>query len=358
MACTPLNIQNGLFITTSAWQNAPSASFDGKTLTLAAGGPNPGLSVQQGANSVFHAQLANRTLRYQVLGNKYLVILDTEAGPGASTRSVSLVNFATFTEVAILTVLASSNAVALPVVNPSQGNAAVFLAYGQDGTQHTAVAIHRSDNGAVLCPLGAPIIPTGETRGEATATQLVIHYSTAGASHTAACPKPVGSCQITPASQQFADVFVGGCPFTPQTKQFTIKNIGDDCLTVTSVTGSAPFGVQLTSPPLPATLAKNETVSVTVAFNPTAPGTWPSATLPVATTPAVGDNQLVCRGTALAAELKISFNTTSLNFGRQPVGTPAPVRSLTIVNSGSKPLAVSVPALSASGFACAGSTGS
>ncbi|HEY5834583.1 hypothetical protein, partial [Streptomyces sp.] len=75
---------------------------------------------------------------YQVLGNKYLVILDVEAGVGASTRTVSVLDFATWNSVSILTVNASSNAVPLPVINPSQGNAAAFLAYGQDGTQQTA----------------------------------------------------------------------------------------------------------------------------------------------------------------------------------------------------------------------------
>src|SRR5947209_18046108 len=132
MACIPLNIQPGLFITVAPWLANPSTSFDGKTVTLITAGPNPGISVQQGTNSLFHAQLPNRTLRYMVLGNKFLVILDTEGGAGLSTRVVSLVNFATWSEVPILTVLASSNAIALPVVNPSQGNGSVFLAYGQD----------------------------------------------------------------------------------------------------------------------------------------------------------------------------------------------------------------------------------
>jgi hypothetical protein len=55
VACNPLNIQTGLFLTGTMWSNAPNASFDGKTLTYAAGGANPGITVQQGANSVFHA---------------------------------------------------------------------------------------------------------------------------------------------------------------------------------------------------------------------------------------------------------------------------------------------------------------
>ena len=355
MACTPLNIQAGPFITASAWLTATSASFDGKTLTLAPGGPNPGLLVQQGAHSLFHAKLANRNLSYQVLGNKFLVILDAEQG-ALGTRSVSLVNFATWTEVPILSVLATS-AVAAPIVNPSAGNAAVFLAYGQNGTEHTSVAIYRSDNGAVLCSIGASIIPTGQTAAEATATQLIIHYSTANTSHTAPCPLPAGKSQITPSLQTFADQFTGGCPFTPETKQFTIKNIGDDCLTVTSVTNAAPFSVKSTSVPLPATLAKNETVTVTVAFNPTAPGTFNSVALPVSIAPATGDSQLICKGRALAAVAKVSFSATTLNFGTQPVGTAASPKTLTITNSGSLPLSVAIAPLSASGFACAGFNG-
>src|SRR5437667_9631153 len=141
MACIPLNIQPGLFITVAPWVGNPSTSFDGKTVTLVTAGPNPGISVQQGTNSLFHVQLLNHTLRYMVLGNKFLVILDTEGGADPSTRVVSLVNFTTWTEVPILTVLASSNAIALPLVNPSQANGSVFLDYCQHRTQHTSVAI-------------------------------------------------------------------------------------------------------------------------------------------------------------------------------------------------------------------------
>lgn len=357
MACTPLDIQVGYFYNTGNWDNTPSQSFDGKTLTLTTSGPNPGISVQQGPKSVFHAQLSNRTLSYMVLGNKYLVILDMEGGGGASTRWVSLVNFATWTEVPILNVLASSNQVPPPIVNPSPGNGVVFLAYGQDGTQQTSVAIFRSDNGDTLCPLGFTIVPTGQTLAEATATQLIIHYSTGNTNHQQACPRPLGKCQVTPGSQTFPDVHVGGCPFTAPTKQFTIKNIGDDCLTVTSISNNAPFSVQATSHALPYTLAKNETIDVTVAFNPTAVGNWTAAALAVSTTPANGDNQLVCKGQALAAEFKIQFNQTTFNFGKYPVGMQAPDRTLTITNNGSRANVVSVPSLNVSGFSCAGFNG-
>ncbi|MEZ4416379.1 MAG: choice-of-anchor D domain-containing protein [Gemmatimonadota bacterium] len=358
MSCTPLSITPGLFLTASIWENTPSKTFDGKSLTLTTTGGSPGLSVQQGGNNIFHPQLANRTLRYRVLGNKFLVILDSET-TSPSTRSVSLVDFtkSPWTEVNILTVLTSSTAVAPPIVNESQGNGAVFLAFGQDGTNHTSVAIHRSDTGATLCSLGSPIVPTGQTAGEATATQLIIHFSTGGTSHTQACALPAGNCQVTPSLQSFADVAVGGCPFTPETKQFTIKNTGDDCLTISAIANAAPFSVQSTSTPLPATLAKNETMTVTVAFNPTTVGNWNTQDLMITRSPANGADRLQCKGKAVAAQAKVTFSATSFNFGKHPVGTPAPGKTLSITNTGSLPLSVSVPVLSASGFTCAGFNG-
>src|SRR5438552_2867871 len=88
MACTPLNIDVGLFLTTNPWESTPSKSFDGKTVTHTPGGANPGITVTKGPQSLFHQQLNNHTLSYGVLGNKFLVILDVEGGGGSSTRHV------------------------------------------------------------------------------------------------------------------------------------------------------------------------------------------------------------------------------------------------------------------------------
>jgi hypothetical protein len=352
MACTPLNIDPGLFLTTSPWETTASKTFDGKTVTRTTSGPNPGITVTKGAQSVFHQQLNNHNLSYGVLGNKFLVILDVEAGGGPSTRTVTLVNFATMTEVPVLTVLASSNAVALPVVNPSQGSGSVFLAFGQNGTEQTSVAIFRSDNADVLCSLGAPIVATGETKGEATATNVIIHFSTANVSKTQTCPRPLGKCTITPSSQTFPDVPIGGCPVTPPTKVFTIKNTGTDCLTVNPIAGVAPFSIQSTSKALPVSLSPNEVVDVTVAFNPTAVGNFNPLNIPVSTSPANGDNQLVCKGKAVAAEFKIAFSATTINFGKIPVGSNQS-KTLTITNSGTKPMSVSSFGVAADNFTVA-----
>ena len=239
MACSPLSVQSGWFINSQLWDNSPSNSFGGKTLTL----NSAGLSVQQGANSVFHSRLSNHNILYMILGGQFLVIVDTPTDPGIQTRNLSLLDFSTWTETNVLTVSADSS-VPLPIVNPSQGNASVFLAYGQDGTQQTALAIYRSDNGNVLCSVGS-IIPTGQTLAEATATQLIIHYDTGNTNHTQSCNLPAGVCTVTsPQPQDFGTLHVGGCPFTPVTKQFTLKNTGNDCLAVNSITNSAPFAVQ------------------------------------------------------------------------------------------------------------------
>lgn len=357
MPCNPLNIQTGLFITIGSWESLPSKSFDGKTLTLTTSGPSPGLLVQQGSESVFHAQLINRNLSYRVLGDKYLLILDVEDIVGSGTRRMTIVNFDTWTESLLFSVTAASS-VPLPVIQPSQGNGSVFLGFGQNGTEHTSAAIRRSDNGDVLCAIGASIIPTGQTIGEATATDLIIHYSTGGTSKTKTCSLPVGECDISPSTQTFTDVAVGGCAVTPPTKQFTIENSGDDCLTVNSIADNGPFSVQSTSKTIPVTLGKSETVDVTVAFNPASVGNFNSVEMAVSTTPANGDNKLTCTGEGVSAEPQVSFNQVSFNFGNRPVGTSAPGQTLSITNSGSAPLTVSVPVLNASGFTCAGFNGS
>jgi von Willebrand factor type A domain/Abnormal spindle-like microcephaly-assoc'd, ASPM-SPD-2-Hydin len=345
MACTPLSIQTGFFINTQPWDNSPNNTFGGKTLTL----NTAGLTVQQGAHSVFHSRGLNHNILYMILGGQFLVILDMPTDPGPQTRFLNLVDFSTWTETNILMVSADST-VPPPVVNPSMGNGCVFMAFGQDGTQQTALAIYRSDNGGVLCSVGS-IVPTGQTLGEATATQLIIHFNTGNTNHTQVAALPAGVCTVTsPQPQDFGTLHVGGCPFTPVTKQFTLKNTGNDCLAINSITNSPPFTVQSTVPALPATLTANQTVTVTAEFNPTAVGSWNPANLVVNASD--GTHNLACKGQAVAAVFSIQFNATSHNFGKLPVGQAAPAWNLVITNNGSQPNNVNVPALNANGFTC------
>ena len=351
MACTPLLIDVGLFLTTSPWEKTASKSFDtNKKVTFTTAGPNPGITIEKGGAPYFYSQLSGHSLLYAVLGNKYLLLLDVEGG-ATGTRTLSVFNFDTMTPLPLFSVLAPST-IPLPVVNPSQGSGTVFLAYGQNGTDHTSTAIYRSDNGAVLCSVGASFAPTGETRGEATATDLIIHYSTGGTSHTETCPRPSGNSAITPASQSFPDVAIGGCTVTAPSKVYTIRNSGSDCLLVNPISGVAPFSITATSKTLPTSLAPNETMTVTVAFSPTAIGNWNPLAIPVSTTPANGDSALKCVGMAVAAEYKCSFSALSLVFGKLPLNT-AQNKMVTITNSGSKPITVSSPGVAADGFTVA-----
>nr|MBA2559234.1 choice-of-anchor D domain-containing protein [Propionibacteriales bacterium] len=350
MVCTPLPVDNGAFLNTNPWESTATKTFDGKTVTLTPGGPNPGLSIQKGASSHFHPLLAQHQILYAVLGNKWLAINDHETGIGLTTRYISVFNFDTMNEVNVITVSATS--AQQPVLLPSPAGS-MFLAYGQDGTQLTAVGIYRSDNGALLCGLGAPIVATGQTAASATATQLTIHYTTASGSVDHTCPRPTAHSTIAPSFRDFGSVAVGGCPIAPPTRQFTITNSGSDCLTVSAIGNNGPYSVTLLSKPLPAILGPSESMTVTVAFAPTVAGTY-NLNLPVTISPAVGDSQLVCRGSAVAASFAISIIPTTVAFGAWPVGQPHPALNITITNTGSRAQTVSsVAGVSADGFTVA-----
>ena len=99
-------------------------------------------------------------------------------------------------------------------------------------------------------------------------------------------------------------------------------------------------------------LSPNEVVDVTVVFNPTAIGNWNPQNIAISTDPVNGDNQLVCKGKAVAAEFKIGFSATTLNFGKKPVNSSQST-TLTITNTGTKPMSVSSFGATADGYTVA-----
>jgi hypothetical protein len=367
VACTPLIISTGPFQFNFNWMNSPSTTFDGgtKTVTQTTSGVNPGIVVAQGTKSLAHSQLPGHILHYMLLGGlpnsfaaaKYMLILDIDANNAAlQARQVSLVDFSRWGETNLFTVQATSS-VLLPVVNPSPGNGSVFLAYGQDGSNQTDVAIYRSDNGIRVCPRPPSgtltIQPTTcTTTAKCDSAGLHIDYCDVSGPHDVTCPSPAGAYSSSPTSNTFPNEFVGGCSFTPPTKQFTITNTGNDCLNISSIANSTPFSVQSTSQPLPVSLAPNETLTVTVAFQPTAVGSWNAANLVVSASD--GNHNLACVGTAVAASFGIGFNPpATVDFGTVAVGATSN-QQLVITNAGSKPLTFTVPPLNASGFTCPG----
>ncbi|MBN2653675.1 MAG: choice-of-anchor D domain-containing protein [Nitrospirae bacterium] len=367
MACTPYNPAVGLFIndSTASWNATPSSgswSFQ--------------YNRDQGGFSVYRLSHSGSTMDELFIPSGgavawvyfggYLAVRNAASSAGFVTYRIWIYKLnssgVTSYELGGGPYSASGGTPQLHFQYSSDGEAFFIFIGGDSGPNSTHThKVFRTGTGDGLCSWGPISNVMAARHAEITAARTVRIKTLPGTPPDgdiyASCPLPSGECEITPSSQTFSDVYVGGCAFTPQTKQFTIKNSGDDCLTVSAISNSTPFSVQSTTPTLPATLAKNETVAVTVVFNPSSAGNWNSSSLAVTTSPANGDNELICKGKALTAEFKIQFSSTSFSFGKHPVGTPSPGKTLTITNNGSKPLPVSVPVLNVSGFTCAGFNG-
>jgi hypothetical protein len=139
---------------------------------------------------VFHATLGSNNSKYMVLGEEgHVLILESTTAAGPITHRVTSVDFTTAppTERLVLTGIASSGAVPPPVVQHSQGSGSVFMIFSSSGTQVQHLAMHRSGNGEVVCAGPPPFVPTGETRGEASDTDLVIHFSSGQQSRETSC---------------------------------------------------------------------------------------------------------------------------------------------------------------------------
>jgi hypothetical protein len=349
MDCTPLDIRTGNFSDAGNWLTASPKTFDDKKLTL----NSNGLLVEGETGEHNIPLLPNHTLSYQVLGHKFLLVLDNEVGLDVSTRRVLVLNFETWQEEEVFTIPPAGNNTDLPVIKPSRTSGTVFLGYGTNLDEERAMlGIYRSDNGAKICPSNGTLTATGNPVAEATSTELIIRYTSVGGDRREErCARPLGECQITQPARTFI-AYLGGCDFPPVTRQFTIRNTGDDCLVIESISDAAPFSVK--SPGkghFPLTLRQNETLKGTIEFRPTTIQEW-NAQLHVETTPANGDDKIICHGEARNAEFKIEFDRGSpIDFEIVRVGDSRDI-VLTVTNAGSKQLDVSVEVTGDSDFTC------
>jgi hypothetical protein len=341
MACTSLNLTPGLFINTSAFLPAPSGSSGNHSVSIGANvvtvtGPT-------GSTNLFFG--ASQNAKWQFFGtDNHLAILIRDTGVGPQQCTVFLIDFSQTPPVAtnVLMVLTSGSNVDSPHVFFSQGNGGACIVFGTDGTQIIGFSILRSDTGALLLQGPPPFVADGDKDGEVTATELKITYNSGG-THVLTGPLPLGHCKITPATGTFSDVTVGGCPVTPPTVDFTIKNDGDDCLAINNILASAgPFSLVNTSVPLPATLAKTQSMIATVRFQPGGTGTFTND-LTVTSIPALGDNKLHCTGKGVAAQKKLTFNHTTIDFGNQPALSSTGL-ALIVINNGTAPVNVAIAA--------------
>jgi Abnormal spindle-like microcephaly-assoc'd, ASPM-SPD-2-Hydin/von Willebrand factor type A domain len=340
VTCTPTNITTGLFINNApiAWSTAASTTRGDRTANRTTTGL-AGLTVTGPTGSLFHTTLG--VSKYMFFGNgNHLLILESSTGAGPVTHTVTCVDFTKTPpdEVLVLTALANSSAVSPPNIQWSQNSGDVFFIFAPTGSSFVGLRICKSASGETVC-VGPTPYPTVNIQlvGEATATQLRIKD---GGTVLAACARPSGRLDVSPPSQTFPSVAVGGCGPQSSSQPFTLRNDGDDCLTITAIANVAPFAVSATSRPLPAVIAPTESLSADIRFSPSAPGSY-SEDLIVTRSPAAGDDRLVCQGLGNTATPNVSVSTSGVAFGNQPVGTTE-TRTITITNGGTAPAVVSV----------------
>jgi hypothetical protein len=339
MACTPFPAPSvGLFenSTQGVWANfneskgGRTCSYSGGTLTVT--GPN---------GSTSFSPPPGGSVRHKFFGTgNFLAILTNEAGPGTVTRTVSIVNFvaAAITSQQVIFVTADSSN-SLPWLQNSPGNGNACLVGAPTNFGVAGLAILRSDTGAVICPGPGPFTPSQQIIGEVTAAPAV-QIKHGGSILAGPCALPSGSLDVQPNAQSFATVAVGGCPQPASTRQFTLRNSGNDCLTISAVAAAGPFAVTAQSQPFPAVLGPGETMTVTVTFAPTAVGSF-SNDLVVTRSPARGEDRFTCTGQAQQAQPALSAPAV-VNFGTVPLGSMVS-QSVSLTNSGQVPLQLSAP---------------
>ena len=340
MACTPFAAPAvGLFenATQGNWSSATETK-GGRTCTHSAGTLT--VSAPNGTLNFFAA--GNHVVRHKFFGAaNFLAVLTSEQGPGPVQHFMSIVDFTApaLTSKQVLFV-GSDSSLPLPWLQNSGGSGIACLVGAPTGFGVAGLNILRSDNGEVICPGPPPFNPTIQIIGEATASAVQIKDG--GSIVAGPCPFPSGQLSVQPPSQSFSAVKVGGCPQPPSTKQFTLKNTGDDCLTITGIGAVSPYSVTSQSLPWPASLAPNGSMLVTVTFAPVAAGSFNSVNLPVTRNPAKGADKLICSGVAQTAQAAFTATPPMVDFLVVQVGTPA-TKNVTIKNTGDAPIAVSVP---------------
>lgn len=333
MACIPfVKPTIGLFINTdqNAWANFDEAKGDRSCTyngsgTLTVTGPN---------GSTFFTPVGTGNVRHKFFGTGNFLAVRTFNGSDFTVLIVDFTASSITTQVALQLVPGS------PWLQYAQGSGSVFV---------TGAALPSGDVSGLSLRLSAtgkeidsgsgtvPFQPTQQVIGEALATGAQIKHG--GSVIDGPWPYPAGEADITPSNQSFSDVKIGGCPQTPPTKQFTIKNTGDDCLTITAIGNSGPYAVTTVSTPLPASLSPNQSLTATVTFAPTNVGTF-NIDLPVTRMPAVGDDKFVCKGKGVQATPDFTVPANK-SFGHILVGTTNS-GSITITNSGGVPISFNV----------------
>ncbi len=340
MACTPYPAPAlGLFINADqgVWSSVDEVASGGKSAnytngTLVVSGPT--------GNTAPIAPGLNQKVRHKFFGtNKYLAVLVSDTVAPISHR-LSIVNFnASPPQVVLILTTPIDPNPPLPFVQYDTGPGSACCIGGSSNGQLFGVGIYRSDTGEILASAGGPFTPNMQVIGEAVAAGVQVKHG--GTVIAGPAPIPKGELSIPGSSQNFGQIAVGGCPQPPATKTFTLKNSGNDCLTISTIANDPPFSLASTSQPLPATLSPNDDITATVQFAPSAVGNF-NGTLNVTRNPANGDSTLQCTGKGVAATASFSVQPASpVNFDKVQVGS-SKQKSLTIKNNGTMPISINV----------------
>ncbi len=336
MAC--LDIKPGSFSPGPAFQGLTTVTTpNGTTITNS----NAGFSVQKGGDSNFFAKPASATFKFMTFGTPANFILLLVIQPDSKSVILYDTTKPTITTVQLAVNYLTDSGTPQPHIETSAVNGNVFLLVTPRAND-IAAFIFRSDNGAHFCSV-TPFVATAIITGATTATQLVIKH---GATVIASATLPKGLCSVTPEPNDFGSLPIGVSPPASVTKQFTVKNTGNDCLTVNPIGNVAPYTIFGTSVggnavALPVSLDPTKELKVDVKFEPTAIGTF-DVDIPLVTSPVNGDKILRCKGKG-RAPLKTVSITGSFSYGSAPLGAPV-TRNLKVKNTGEVDITLNIAA--------------
>lgn len=169
------------FFLPGEWTTLPVTVADNVTVERTGGA----ITVIGSTGAMVHQPTGNNVSTYMVFGSPPAVLIhEVQQGAGPNDQWVTVVDFSTAPPSETLILHGQGG---LAQVQVSQGTGTVFLIYSQSGTTIKNLRMCRSRDGLVLCPGPPPFTPTGDTRGEATQTDLIIHYSSGGQAGQAIC---------------------------------------------------------------------------------------------------------------------------------------------------------------------------
>lgn len=333
-----LNLTNGDF-SPQVWSSAPSYNAGNVTITRTASDISIQRSGQTGSVNL------NGDFRWIVFGTEgYVAIMRVDSPvSGQASYTVSVVDTTTSAislAPAIISTPTLPTSVQTPLISVSPGSGTLFFIRRSTGTPNEAanLGIFRSDNGMSVLPGPITITLDGTMGATVTATQLIINHPTpfgGSFADSTVAPRPEGTLTLVEGAISFPEAVLNADDpaLAVTTATATLKNTGNDCLTITNIGNVAPFSVVPPGPTLPATLAPDAELALTLSFAPTSAGNNQSAQLPITLSTGSGISAIDVEGDAREAIAQITASPSSISFGTVPAPGNA-TDSFTVSNTG------------------------